>query len=136
MTNTVQRIWPDIKVRFSDCILSQSRRGVLIRSPCLSVFLCESQVLPLSLLVPFLLLTVPTTHHVATILSPLDLLYHASVVLSEASCSFGSENSVMSVLAGRGGHAIPTERNKPRGCDAIICFFGGGCRARSSLVRV
>lgn len=35
-----------------------------------------------------------------TTLSPMDLRHHASVALSEASCSFGSENSVMSVLAG------------------------------------
>lgn len=85
---------------------------------------------PLSLSRPLcLLLWTVTKHHVAAILSPLDLPYRAIVVLSESSCSFGSENSVKSILQAEVVMRYPgsaTERNKPRGCDAIICFFWAG----------
>lgn len=55
------------------------------------------------------------------------------MVLSEASCSFGSENSVtMSVLAGRGGHAIPRqchgEGTSPAAAMPSSAFFGGGVK--------
>lgn len=94
--------------QISDSALSQSRWGELMWYPYLSEFFaCGSLVPPLFFSSVCLLLVIVTTHHTATILSPCDPLYHVTVVLSEASCSFGSENSVMSLLAGRGGHAIP-----------------------------
>lgn len=86
--------------------------------------------LPLSPRFCLLPLTV-ATRHVAAILSLLDLPHHATVVLSEASCSFGSENSVtMSVLAGRGGHVIPRQCHREETSPAAAmpssaCFLGG-----------
>lgn len=107
LTNSIQQIWPDIRVKFQTASWANQDVEFQIWSLCPSVCVCESQVRPPFPPHPcFVLLTDPVGY-VAMILSPLDLPHHASAVLSEASCSFGSENSVMSVLAGWGGHAIP-----------------------------
>lgn len=67
-----------------------------------------------------LLSTVPAQHG-AAFLSPSDLPYHATAVLSEPSCSFGSENSVFckaEVVMRYPGSATEKEPSL-----AIICFF-------------
>lgn len=73
-------------------------------------------------------------------MSPKDPPDHAIVILSTASCSFGSENSVMIAIAEAEvvmqypGCAM--KGNKPRGFDAIICWFGVGGLSRLACVCV
>lgn len=121
LTHTVQQIWPDI--------ITSSRwwRGEWTWHPSLSVFSCESPPFPV-LSLPFALYCCNTPSSYNPVL--LDLPYHATVVLSEASCSLGSENIAW---WGWGGHAIPRQchgkERAPRLWCHLVLFFCGEWRS-------
>lgn len=101
----------------SDYILNRSRWRLLIWQPCLAVFVCKSLCL--------VLLTI-TTQYLATMLSPVDLSIMPVWSSWRQAVHLGLKITWWAFSQAEVVMRYPdcaSERNKPWGCDAIICFF-------------